>query len=215
MAVLPNFRPFAREPAAQPVTSHAALAAAQAAPAAKVTRSAEDDEKKDDENCKASDKDDDGRNNDEKPSDQSKAAEEPDDEGEEDDEEDESKEGKAARARERKRIRAILTSQIGLEVPELAEHFAFNTTDSPRKAISNMKAQAKLTARLVARAAPAAAVETPARERLRERMQEVQIPAVGSDAPAPRSAPIRTADGAIVATADAIILAGKKRRGEI
>jgi hypothetical protein len=149
-----------------------------------------EDKKKEDEEAAAKKKADDKK----KEEDAKKAD---DDDGDTNDEKD--PEARAARARERGRIRAIVTSDAGKLNPVGAMHLATGTSMSRSQAIETLHAMG----------VPAAAAE-PARQTdtLRDRMATVKNPDVGPDgAQAP-------AAGSVQATAAAIVAAGKKRRGE-
>lgn len=150
-----------------------------------------EDKKKEDEEAAAKKKADDKK----KEEDAKKAD---DDDGDTNDDKD--PDARAARARERGRIRAIVTSDAGKLNPVGAMHLATGTSMSRSQAIETLHAMG----------APAAAAE-PARltDTLRDRMANVRNPDVGPDGAQP---PANA--GTAKATADAIIAAGKKRRGE-
>jgi hypothetical protein len=140
----------------------------------------EDDKKKKDEEAKKA---------------KSKKADKED--GDDDDDDEKEPAAKAARARERSRIRAIVSCEAAGSFPRMAEHYALNTS------IPRADAIAHLTARNLD--APAAtAAPAPRRDDLRERMAAAPQPNVGGASPSP--APDLAAQ---------IILAGRRRRGEV
>jgi hypothetical protein len=178
----------------------------------------ENDKKKDDDTAKKAEEDDDKQRADESDEDYAKRMEEKDKDTAkkaEDDEkakkaeddkkkEDEAKENddekqKAARSSERARCARIIAHGIANNCVRQAGVFAFDTEMSAPQAIGALEASAADTA------------DSPRRSSgLRERMGGVQQVNVGIDAGASASNP---ADPK--AQADAIILAGKRRRGEV
>lgn len=119
---------------------------------------------------------------------------EPDDDDEGDRRDDTKSKARAARGRERGRIRAILTSAAGKQNPVAAAELATGTSMPRQQAVAMLMAIGP-----AAEAAPAPA----ARDALRERMAKVDVPNVGAsdDKPNPN-------------LAQQIVLAGKKARGE-
>jgi hypothetical protein len=156
-----------------------------------------DDGDEDDAGAKDGD-DDEEDGDDKKKSKKSKKAEDGDDD-DSDREDDDDPEARAARARERGRIRAIVTSDAGKLNPVGAMELACGTSMSRAQAIGTLRAMG----------VPAAA-EPRKTDALRNRMAGVDTPDVGAgDAPPPVAA------GSAKAIAAEIIAAGKKRRGEI
>lgn len=174
--------------------AHLAGAASVPAPLA-----AKADDEDDDAKAKKKAEEDDDKKKDDEAKAKKKAEDKKDkndDESDQDDEKDAS--ARSARARERGRISAILLSDAGKANPVAAAHIAVMTSMPRGSAIGMLVAMGA-----AAPTAPAAAAE-PVRDPLRSRMAEVPTPAVGSDGS--RSAP---------SMAEQIVLAGKKRRGEI
>jgi hypothetical protein len=118
-----------------------------------------------------------------------------DDEGDNDDDEDEG--ARSARARERGRIAAILNSEIGKKRPRAALALALKSRQSRNEVIASLEA-------LDSEIEGERLVAIPPPPRLSERMAE-QPPANTLESP-------RQAGTSV---AEMIILAGKKRRGEI
>jgi hypothetical protein len=155
----------------------------------------DDDGDSDDSDADASE-DDDDEGDKKKSSKKSKKAEDGDDDSDRDDDDD--ADARAARARERGRIKAIVTSGAGMLNPVGAMELACGTSMSRRQAIGMLQAMG----------APAAA-EPRSTDALRNRMSGVETPDIGAgDTAAPAVA------GSAKAIADAIVVAGKKRRGE-
>lgn len=120
-------------------------------------------------------------------------------EDKEDDEDEKKPDARAARAREKARIRAIVNSSAGLRFPAAALNVALESSMPRHVAIETL---ARMTAGLPSGGGGAAAS-------LRDRMAGVQVPDVGAG---DTQSPANT--GTAQATAAAIIAAGKKRRGE-
>jgi hypothetical protein len=164
----------------------------------KAKKAADDDEddsedasaEEDDENCEE-DEDDKKKSKKSK-----KAADDGDDDSDREDEDD--TEARKARGRERGRIRAIVLSSAGKLNPVGAMELACGTSMPRRQAIGVLQAMG----------APAASSPRQT-DALRNRMSGVETPEIGSgDArPDANASPAK-------ATAEAIIAAGKKRRGE-
>jgi hypothetical protein len=155
----------------------------------------EDESDKDNKKSKKAEGDEDESEEDKEKSKKSKKAE---GEDEEDDDEPEASAAAVARIRasERKRVRAIVSSEAGLANPDAAYELAVNSDMPTANAIAMLRA-----------VGPARA-QTPAKDKLRDRMASTQQPDIGAggdEAPAP---------GDPKALAAAIINAGKKRRGE-
>ena len=152
-----------------------------------------DDKDSDDGDDADEDSDDDKKKDDAKKAKKAKA-----DDGDDDDMEDEEqdKDARAARARERSRIRAILVSEPGKANPVAAAHLATGTSMPRAHAI-------EMLAAMQAGQVGAGAAAEPRRDNLRDRMAEVPNASVGAEdqRPAPN-------------LAAQIIAAGKKRRGE-
>lgn len=157
----------------------------------------DEDEDKKAKGKKAAAEDDDDDDEDGKKAKGKKAKAEDDEEEEGDDnsdrEDDDEPKARAARSRERGRIKAIVLSDAGKANPVAAMHLACGTSMSRRQAVNMLAAMGPAT--------PAASGNG-----LRERMANAPQPDIGEDTPAPAS-------GA-QATAQAIIAAGKKARGE-
>lgn len=110
---------------------------------------------------------------------------------------DESEKEKAARASERTRCATIFGSKAAASRPDVAAHLAFETDMSAKQAVGMLNA--------FAAGMPAAAKP----KSLGSRMAGVKVPNVGAGAAAAAAAP-----NATQAAADAIIAAGRARRGE-
>ena len=157
--------------------------------AKKAKKAKADDEGDDEEKEDAEDGDDESEKDDTKKKDDAKKAKKAkaDDGDDADDMEDEEpgKDARAARARERSRIRAILVSEPGKANPVAAAHLATGTSMPRGQAIEMLAA---MQAGQVGASASAAA--EPRRDNLRDRMAEVPNAAVGSEdqrpAPEPR-----------------------------
>ena len=162
----------------------------------------DDDKKKDDAKKAKADGDDDKSDDDDKKAKGKKAKAEDEDDSEMEDEEDD-KDARAARARERSRIRAILVSEPGIANPVAAAHLATGTAMPRGQAIEMLAAMQALSTTMHVEQPGAAAAE-PRRDNLRDRMAEVPNPVVGAEGT--RTAP---------SMAEQIVLAGKKRRGEV
>jgi hypothetical protein len=145
-----------------------------------------DEGDKDEQGAKKAEEGDDGAGDDEK--DEAKAKGKAEDEGEEGDKE------KAARKSERARCAAIFASPAAGVRPDMAAHLAFNTDMGVKAAVEMLGAIA----------AGGAAQPT----NLASRMAGVKTPNVGASTPAGKQAT------GSAATANMIIEAGKKRRGE-
>lgn len=152
----------------------------------------EDKKKKDDEEAKKKAEDDKKKEDAKKKN----KADDGDDDSDRDD--DENPEARAARARERGRIRAIVESDAASVNMKAATRFALRTRMSRDEAIAHLEGMEPSVA-----AEPARATDP-----LRDRMAGVKSPDVGAGDAAP------PAPGSAQATAQAIIAAGKKRRGE-
>ena len=165
---------------------------------AKKAKKAEDgDDDMDDEDAAAEDDEECEEDDDKKKSKKSKKADGDDDSDREDDDD---PEARSARARERGRIRAIVTSDAGKLNPVGAMELACGTSMSRRQAIGTLRAMG----------APIGASTPRQTDALRNRMAGVETPEIGAgdDArPDANASPVN-------ATAAAIIAAGKKRRGE-
>lgn len=156
---------------------------------------ADDDGDSEDSDDDASE-DDDDEDDKKKSTKKSKKAEDGDDDSDRDDDDD--AKARAARARERGRIKAIVTSSAGKLNPVGAMELACGTSMSRRQAIGMLQAMG----------VPAAA-EPRSTDALRNRMSGVDTPDIGAgDTAAPPAA------GSAQATAAAIVAAGKKARGE-
>jgi len=113
------------------------------------------------------------------------------------DDDDESEKEKAARASERARCATIFGSKAAASRPDFAAHLAFETNLSAKQAVGMLSA--------FAAGAPAGAAKP---KSLGNRMAGVKVPNVGASADA------AAAPNATQAAADAIIAAGRARRGE-
>lgn len=165
---------------------------------AKKAKKAEDgDDDMDDEDAAEDDEECEEEEDQKKKSKKSKKAEDGDDDSDKEDEDD--PEARRARARERGRIRAIVTSDAGKLNPVGAMELACGTSMSRRQAVGTLRAMG----------APIGAAAPRQTDALRSRMAGVETPEIGSgDArPDANANPVK-------ATAAAIIEAGKKRRGE-
>lgn len=121
-----------------------------------------------------------------------------DDDGDPDAEDDsESDKEKAARASERARCATIFGSKAAASRPDFAAHLAFETDMSAKQAVGMLNA--------FAAGAPAGAAHP---KSLGSRMASVKVPNVGASAAA--TAPANATQSA----ADAILAAGRARRGE-
>lgn len=190
-------------PKTNPQSAKAAEDDEEAKRAEEERRAEEDDDETDSSDTDASADPEDGDGEDEsdgrrgKRAKRAKRAESDDDEDKDGDEEDQEDEkdpdAKAARARERSRIRAIVESEPGRANPKAAYRLALKTNASRNTAIAMLELTDQSDS------APA-----PRRDALRDRMQEAPKTNVGPNAelPAPN-------------LAQQIINAGKKARGEI
>ena len=115
-------------------------------------------------------------------------------EDQEDDEDEKKPEARAARAREKDRVKAIMSSPAGLRFPAAALQIAIGSSLPRHKAIKMLNA---MTKDMSPGAGPAAA------DSLRDRMAAVQQPAIGAGDARPAAN-----------LAEQIVAAGRKRRGE-
>ena len=166
---------------------------------AKKAKKAEDgDDDMDDEDAAAEDDEEcEEEDDDKKKSKKSKKADDGDDDSDREDDDD--PEARAARARERGRIRAIVISEAGKLNPVGAMELACGTSMSRRQAIGTLRAMG----------VPIGAAAPRQTDALRSRMAGVETPEIGSGDARPD-----TNANPVNATAAAIIAAGKKRRGE-
>jgi hypothetical protein len=174
------FSHLARNPAAS---------AASDVPPNKPTDDDEDDDQDDDQD-EADDESGDGKKTKKKKSKAKKKAED-----DSDDSDDKKPDARAARAREKARIRAIVTSDAGLRFPSAALQIALGGSTPRHAAVQMLAAMTK-------DAAPASAS---GRDSLRDRMAGERSPEVGSGGDERPAANL----------AQMILAADRKRRGEI
>jgi hypothetical protein len=179
----------------------------------KAAKKAEDDKKDekdadkggDDDDAKAEDKeDDDDKASDKNPDEEEKCEEDDDSAAEDDDEEDDDKKkkdskkaAKAARLSERARIKKILGCKGAQANPDGAFAAAFDTNMSASEAVAilNMMGSSNTAAE---------EANAGTRETMRQRLEQTPSPTVGSGDASTQQPDL----------ANAIIAAGKKRRGE-
>lgn len=200
MSAVPATRPAASSPFAHLASGRTKTAAEVEADRVAAAKAEEDDQKKKDDEAKkkadeeeaAKKAEEDERKKKDEDAKKGKKSEDGDDDTDRDD--DAEPDARAARARERGRVRAILLSEPGKLNPAAAAHLATGTSMSRRQAIEMLSA-------MQAGATPAAGGP---RDQLRDRMNNAPNPDVGAGGP----------DGSGATLADRIVLAGKKRRGE-
>ena len=158
-----------------------------------------DDDAKSKSKSKAEDSDDeDDKKKDDEDDDKARSKKAKSKASDDDDDDDKGTDAKAARARERGRIRAILTSPAGQADPVAAAHVALDTGMPRADAI------AMLSAMQLSRDAMGGGASAVGRDRLSTRMEGVPNAEVGADG----------GRGGRPTMADRIIAAGKKARGE-
>jgi hypothetical protein len=202
MALLPNFRPHPQTNYGGRLVEGTAMAALLAAQPNAVYNAADDDDekKKKDEEAKVAaakkaEEDEKKKKDDEK---DAKKAEEDDKKKKDDEakaekykegEPNDQKEGRAAVSADRERVRAILAIGERVGKPKKAMQIAFDTNWTEKEASIALEDQ-----------------DEPQSNDLRTRMATLELPIIGPSAPGGAQP---------MSTADFIVAAGKKRRGEI